>query len=161
MPPKERNKENEIQFLAEANLMPRHLARFSHASRQRVSGTPLSCDVLRASAPAHALAPSSADLLGYMRAWFNTLPMETQKLADSVTMFDAPGGAVVVRNGPDGKFVVDSFVAPAWPRLKEALDGLGNTPVQYLIDSHWYFDHTENNRAPSRRRSHGPCPPKY
>ena len=32
---------------------------------------------LRASAPAHALAPSAADLLAYMRDWFNTFPMET------------------------------------------------------------------------------------
>src|ERR1700678_2788787 len=39
---KERTKEHEIHFLAEANLTPRHLARFSHASRQRVSGEPLS-----------------------------------------------------------------------------------------------------------------------
>ena len=90
-------------------------------------------------------SPSPADLLAYMRAWFNTFPMETQKLADNVTMFDGPGGAVVVLNGTDGKFVVDSFVAPAWPRLKEALDGLGNAPVKYLIDSHWHFDHTDNN----------------
>jgi cyclase len=97
------------------------------------------------SAAAHAKEPSAADLLAYMRAWFNTFPMETQKLADNVTMFDGPGGAVVVLNGPDGKFVVDSFVAPAWPRLKEALDGLGNAPVRYLIDSHWHFDHTDNN----------------
>jgi cyclase len=101
--------------------------------------------LLGASATAHALAPSPADLLAYMRAWFNTFPMETQKLADNLTMFDGPGGAVVVLNGPDGKFVVDSFVAPAWPRLKEALDGLGNAPVKYLIDSHWHFDHTDNN----------------
>jgi glyoxylase-like metal-dependent hydrolase (beta-lactamase superfamily II) len=101
--------------------------------------------LLRAYAAAPSLAPSAADLLAYMRAWFNTFPMETQKLADNVTIFDGPGGAVVVLNGPDGKFVVDSFVAPAWPRLKEALDGLGNAPVKYLIDSHWHFDHTDNN----------------
>jgi cyclase len=101
--------------------------------------------LLRAYAAAPSLAPSAADLLAYMRAWFNTFPMETQKLANNVTIFDGPGGAVVVLNGPDGKFVVDSFVAPAWPRLKEALDGLGNAPVKYLIDSHWHFDHTDNN----------------
>jgi glyoxylase-like metal-dependent hydrolase (beta-lactamase superfamily II) len=71
--------------------------------------------------------------------------METQKLADNVTMFDGPGGAVVALNGPDGKFVVDTFVALAWPRLKEALDGLGNAPVKYVIDTHWHFDHTDNN----------------
>jgi cyclase len=37
------------------------------------------------------------------------------------------------------------FVAPAWPKLKEALDGLGSAPVQYVIDTHWHFDHTDNN----------------
>ena len=68
-------------------------------------------------------APSPAALLASMRAKFNAVPMETQKLADNVMMFDGPGGAVTVLNGPDGKFVVDTFVAPAWPRLEEALDG--------------------------------------
>jgi cyclase len=71
--------------------------------------------------------------------------METQKLADNITMFDGPGGAVTVLNGPDGKFVVDTFVAPAWPRLEEALDALGSAPVKYVIDTHWHFDHTDNN----------------
>jgi cyclase len=102
--------------------------------------------LLRASAAGYAQqAPSPADLLASFRAQFNAVPMETQKLADNVTMFSGPGGAVVVLNGPDGKFVVDSFVAPAWPKLKAALDGLGNAPVKYVIDTHWHFDHTDNN----------------
>jgi cyclase len=88
---------------------------------------------------------SPADLLASMRAKFNGVPIEAQKLAHNVTMFDGPGGAVAVLNGPDGKFVVDTFVAPAWPRLKMALDGLGNAPVKYVIDTHWHFDHTDNN----------------
>src|SRR6266852_4825805 len=101
---------------------------------------------IRASAAGYAQQASSpAELLASMRAKFNAVPMETQKLADNVTMFDGPGGAVVVLNVPDGKFVVDTFVAPAWPRLKEALDGLGNAPVRYVIDTHWHFDHTDNN----------------
>src|SRR5882757_3328442 len=102
--------------------------------------------LLRASAAGYALQASSpAELLADMRAKFNAVPMETQELADNVTMFDGPGGAVTVLNGPDGKFVVDTFVAPAWPRLKEALDGLGSAPVKYVIDTHWHFDHTDNN----------------
>jgi cyclase len=106
----------------------------------------LPATLLHASAAGRAQqSPSPAELLASMRAKFNAVPMETQKLADNVTMFDGPGGAVVALNGPDGKFVVDSFVAPAWPRLKEALDGIGNAPVKYLIDSHWHFDHTDNN----------------
>jgi cyclase len=102
--------------------------------------------LLRASAAGYAQrAPSAADLLASMRAKFNAAPVQTQKLADNVTMFSGPGGSVVVLNGPDGKFVVDTFVAPAWPKLKEALDGLGNAPLKYVIDTHWHFDHTDNN----------------
>ena len=89
--------------------------------------------------------PSAADLLASMRAKFNAAPIQTQRLADTVTMLSGPGGTVVVLNGPDGKFVVDTFVAPAWPKLKEALDDLGDAPVRYVIDTHWHFDHTDNN----------------
>jgi cyclase len=102
--------------------------------------------LLRASAAGYGQqTPSPADLLADMRAKFNAAPLKTQKLADNVTMLSGPGGSVVVLNGPDGKFVVDTFVAPAWPRLKEALDRLGNAPVKYVIDTHWHFDHTDNN----------------
>jgi cyclase len=101
--------------------------------------------LLRASAAGYAQPSSPAALLASMRAKFNAVPMETQKLADNLTMFDGPGGAVTVLNGPDGKFVVDTFVAPAWSRLKEALNGLGNAPVKCVIDTHWHFDHTDNN----------------
>jgi cyclase len=106
----------------------------------------LSSTSLRASAMSNAqAAPSAADLLASMRAKFNAARIQSQKLADNVTMLSGPGGSVVVLNGPDGKFVVDTFVAPAWPRLKEALDDLGSAPVKYVIDTHWHFDHTDNN----------------
>src|SRR5882762_9710867 len=88
-------------------------------------------------------APS--DALAAMRDWFNAFPLETEKLGEDLTMLSGPGGSVVVLNGPDGKFLVDTFVAPAWPRLKEALDGLGNAPLKYVINTHWHFDDTDNN----------------
>src|SRR6266403_6177695 len=102
--------------------------------------------MLRASAAGYAQqAPSPADLLASMRAKFNAAPIQTQKLADNVTMLSGPGGSVVILSGHDGKFVVDTFVAPAWPKLKKALDGIDNAPVKYVIDTHWHFDHTDNN----------------
>src|SRR6201998_4326676 len=101
---------------------------------------------LRASAMSNTRqVPSAVDLLASMRAKFNAAPLKSQKLADNVTMLSGPGGSVVVLSGPDGKFVVDTFVAPAWPKLQEALDGLGRAPVNYVIDTHWHFDHTDNN----------------
>jgi len=90
-------------------------------------------------------APSPVDLLASIRAQIGAAPIEAQKLADNLTLLSGPGGNVVVLNGTDGKFVVDTFLSPAWPRLKETLDGIGNAPVKMVIDTHWHFDHTENN----------------
>ena len=90
-------------------------------------------------------APSTADQLADMRARFNAASLKTHKLAEDITMFSGPGGSEVVLNGPDGKFVVDTFVAPAWPKLKRALDGLGNAPGKCVNNTHWHFDHTDNN----------------
>ena len=60
-------------------------------------------------------------------------------------MLSGPGGNVVVLHGSDGKLIVDSFLQPAWPQLKSTLDGLAGGPVKTLIDTHWHFDHVDNN----------------
>jgi hypothetical protein len=115
----ERKEEDEIHFLQKQTSRRKHFARFSHASRQRLSGAPLSWDVAPRLAAGYAQqSPSPAALLASMRAKFNAAPLEAHRLAEDVTMLSGPGGSVVVLNGPDGKFVVDTFVAPAWPRLK-------------------------------------------
>jgi cyclase len=104
--------------------------------------------LLGASTAGHAQqAPLAADQLADMRARFNAASLKTQKLAEDVTMLSGPGGSVVVLNGPDGKFVLDTFVAPVWPRLKKAIEGLGNAPVKCVINTHWHFDHTDNNAS--------------
>ena len=103
--------------------------------------------LLRATVPGYALqtpAPA-ADPAAAARARMGAVPMQVQHLAENLTLLSGPGGNVIVLNGPDGKFVVDTFVSPAWPKLKETLDGLGNAPLKYVIDTHWHFDHTDNN----------------
>jgi hypothetical protein len=74
-----------------------------------------------------------------MRAQMGAAPIQAQPLAENLTLLSGPGGNVVVLNGPDGKIVVDTFLMPAWPKLKETLDGLGNVPLQTAIDTHWQF----------------------
>jgi cyclase len=90
-------------------------------------------------------AAAPADHLAAMRAQMGTTPIQAQPLAENLTLLSGPGGNVVVLNGPDGKIVVDTFLMPAWPKLKETLDGLGNAPLKTVIDTHWHFDHTDNN----------------
>jgi glyoxylase-like metal-dependent hydrolase (beta-lactamase superfamily II) len=91
-----------------------------------------------------AAAPA-ADRLAGIRAQIGGMPIQTSKLAENLTLLSGPGGNVVVLNGADGKVVVDTFLAPAWPKLKETLDGIGSAPLKTVIDTHWHFDHTDNN----------------
>jgi glyoxylase-like metal-dependent hydrolase (beta-lactamase superfamily II) len=93
----------------------------------------------------HQAAATSADPVVAMRAQMGAAPIQTTRLADRLVMLSGPGGNVVVLHGADGKLVVDSFVQPAWPRLKAALDALDGHPVKTLIDTHWHFDHADNN----------------
>jgi cyclase len=102
---------------------------------------------LYASSPSRmqAAAQTPADPLAAMRAQMGAAPITTTKLADRLLMLSGPGGNVVVLHGSEGTLVVDSFVQPAWPQLKGTLDKLGGAPVRTLVDTHWHFDHVDNN----------------
>jgi len=100
-----------------------------------------------AAACAQQGAATAADRLAGIRAQIGGMPMQSQKLGQNLTLLSGPGGNVVVLNGADGKVVVDTFLLPAWPKLKETLDGMGAAPVKLVIDTHWHFDHTDNNAA--------------
>jgi cyclase len=86
-----------------------------------------------------------ADRVAYFRAQLASNPIQAQRLADHVTLLSGPGGNVVVLDGADGKLVVDTFVSPAWPKLKAQLESLGEVPVKLVVNTHWHFDHTDNN----------------
>jgi len=92
-------------------------------------------------------AVAGSDQLTMMRTQTAAAPIEQVKLSGTLTMLSGPGGNVVVLTGRDGMIVVDSFVQPAWPKLKKALDGLGGGPIKALIDTHWHFDHADNNES--------------
>ena len=91
--------------------------------------------------------PAAADALAQSRAAMAKAPIEVLKLTDRLTMLSGPGGNVVVLPGSDGKVVVDTFVQPVWQQLSDALTGLSKDPVKVVIDTHWHFDHSDNNGA--------------
>src|ERR1041385_4111178 len=86
------------------------------------------------------------DPLAAFRAQIGAVPIKSQPLTDNLTMLSGPGGNVVVLHGSDGLVMVDTFVAPAWPKLQESLKGFG-APVKMVINTHWHFDHTDNNAS--------------
>jgi len=79
------------------------------------------------------------------RTGMATIPVQTTKLYDNLYLLSGPGGNIIVLDGADGKLMVDTFVATAWTKLKQALDGLPGTPPKLVIDTHWHLDHADNN----------------
>lgn len=101
--------------------------------------------IARAYALTQQAAP--ADPLAATRAQMAATPIEVTRLTDTLTMLSGPGGNVVVLNGPDGKVVVDTFILGAFAPLKQRLDAMGNAPITVAIDTHWHFDHADNNES--------------
>ncbi|HEY6176745.1 MAG TPA: MBL fold metallo-hydrolase [Kofleriaceae bacterium] len=87
------------------------------------------------------------DPLAAFRAQIGAVPIKSQPLTDNLTMLSGPGGNVVVLHGSDGLVMVDTFVAPAWPKLEESLKALGGAPIKTVINTHWHFDHVDNNAS--------------
>ena len=102
---------------------------------------------LAGATPRFALQGSAAgaDALAAARARFGKVPITSTKLSGNLTLLMGPGGNVVVLNGKDGKLLVDTFTQFAWDRFKKVLDEISNAPVKLAIDSHWHWDHTDNN----------------
>ena len=101
----------------------------------------------RFAAPGAPQPAPADDPVAASRARFAAIPIQLQPLAANITMLSGPGGNVVLLNGADGKLVGDTFVQPAWPHFKAALAITGNAPVKIAVDTHWHFDHSDNNAA--------------
>jgi cyclase len=78
---------------------------------------------------------------------FSQVAVQTVKLSDSVYMLVGAGGNVGLSVGPDSVFMVDDQFAPMAPKLKAAVAALTNRPVQFLLNTHFHFDHTGGNEA--------------
>jgi len=94
--------------------------------------------------PRAAWQQQPQDRTAALRAQIGAVPIRTQQLGENLTLLSGPGGNVVVLHGADGLVMIDTFVAPAWPKLDESLKALG-APVKFVINTHWHFDHTDNN----------------
>jgi cyclase len=101
-------------------------------------------DLWAAQAPAASAAKAGADALELRRAEMGKTPIVRTRLTDRLELLAGPGGNVLVLHGPDGVVLVDNFVRPAWPQLKATLDAIGRS-LKTAIDTHWHFDHADNN----------------
>ncbi|HYT68244.1 MAG TPA: MBL fold metallo-hydrolase [Vicinamibacterales bacterium] len=119
-----------------------------NASRRRflrTAGLLSGSAIVFRNAPQRVLDAFQDTPLEQRRSQMGAIPIVTTRLTDRVALLTGPGGNVVVLHGPGGIIVVDGFVKPAWPKLKAALAAIDSVPIKSLVDTHWHFDHADNN----------------
>jgi len=57
----------------------------------------------------------------------------------------APAATSASSTGPDGTFIIDDQYAPLTPKIQAALAKLADTPVRFVLNTHWHGDHTGGN----------------
>ena len=104
-------------------------------------------EALRGAPPrfAQQVGVTATGALAAARARFGKVPISSSKLSENLTLLTGPGGNVVVLSGKDGKLLVDTFTQLAWERFAKSLNEISKAPVRFAIDSHWHWDHTDNN----------------
>ena len=76
---------------------------------------------------------------------FSKVEIKAEKLAPGVAVLFGAGGNIGVSYGPDGTVIIDDQFAPLTPKIQAAIADLGATPVKFLINTHWHFDHSGGN----------------
>jgi cyclase len=76
---------------------------------------------------------------------FEKVEIRVEKVAGSVYLLTGLGGNIGLSIGADGVVVVDDQFAPLVPRIREAIRGLTQQPVRFVLNTHWHFDHTGGN----------------
>lgn len=76
---------------------------------------------------------------------FSKVEIRAETLAPGVAVLFGAGGNIGVSHGPDGTVLIDDQFAPLTGKIEAAVAALGATPVRFLINTHWHFDHSGGN----------------
>jgi glyoxylase-like metal-dependent hydrolase (beta-lactamase superfamily II) len=66
-------------------------------------------------------------------------------LRGNITVLMGSGGNITVLSGKDGKFLVDAGISKSKEKLQVALNNIGPSPLKYVVNTHWHWDHTDGN----------------
>src|SRR5262249_28604100 len=76
---------------------------------------------------------------------FSKVEIKATKVAGSVYMLQGAGGNIGVSAGDDGIVIVDDQFAPLASKIREALKGISDKPLKFVINTHFHGDHTGGN----------------
>ena len=76
---------------------------------------------------------------------FDDVEITSELVAPSIYMLQGSGGNIGVSIGDDGVLVVDDQYAPLTARIAAAIRALTDAPVEYVVNTHFHYDHTGGN----------------
>src|SRR6266478_10229484 len=76
---------------------------------------------------------------------FSKVQIKVTKVSGTVYMLEGSGGNIGVSVGDDGIVIVDDQFAPLAPKIKDALKGITDKPVKFVLNTHFHGDHTGGN----------------
>ncbi len=76
---------------------------------------------------------------------FSNVQIKVTKVAGTVYMLEGAGGNIGVSVGEDGVVLVDDQFAPLAPKIREAIKGITDKPIRFVINTHFHGDHTGGN----------------
>jgi glyoxylase-like metal-dependent hydrolase (beta-lactamase superfamily II) len=94
-----------------------------------------------------ALATGLAAAAQAQQQDFSKVEIATTPLAPGLAMLVGAGGNIAVSTGSDGPVIVDDQFAPLAPKITAAVKALQDSPIRFVINTHFHFDHTGGNEA--------------
>ena len=76
---------------------------------------------------------------------FESAEIKTEKVADNLWVLFGLGGNIAVSAGDNGVLIVDDQFPQLMPKIKAALREIGSDKVDFVINTHWHFDHADGN----------------
>lgn len=78
---------------------------------------------------------------------WSKVEIKTEKLTDTLYMLTGAGGNIGLSVGDDAVFIVDDQFAPLASKIQAAVAAVAKKPVQFVLNTHFHFDHTGGNEA--------------
>jgi glyoxylase-like metal-dependent hydrolase (beta-lactamase superfamily II) len=78
---------------------------------------------------------------------FSQVQVRATQLSPTTWMLTGAGGNLGLSVGEDSVFLIDDQYAPLAPKIKAAIAAITPKPVQFLLNTHYHFDHTGGNEA--------------
>jgi len=87
------------------------------------------------------------ELLGAFGWSFDNAEIRTEKISDSLYVLFGIGGNIGVSVGSQGVLIVDDQFPEMIPQVGDAIRAIGGGGVDFVVNTHWHFDHAEGNLA--------------